>query len=40
MLAVHFAIGYTRFEHLLPVYVLVAVSATALALSKDYLTAT
>jgi hypothetical protein len=39
VLAVHFAIGYTHLEHLLPVYVLVVATATALALSKDYLTA-
>jgi hypothetical protein len=35
---VHFAIGYTSFEHLLPVYVLIAAAATALALSHPYLT--
>jgi hypothetical protein len=39
VLVIHFAIGYTHFEHLLPVYVLVAASVIALALSKGYLTA-
>ncbi|MGH3725239.1 MAG: hypothetical protein ACRDUS_14110 [Mycobacterium sp.] len=39
VLAVHFSIGYTHFEHLLPVYVLVAVVVVALALSRAYLTA-
>ena len=39
VLAIHFAIGYTHFEHLLPVYVLVVVVAVALALSRTYLTA-
>jgi hypothetical protein len=39
VLIVHFAIGYTHVEHLAPVYVLVAVTATALALSRRYLTA-
>lgn len=39
VLVIHFAIGYTHFEHLLPVYVLVAAAITALALSKPYLTA-
>ncbi|MGB9303679.1 MAG: hypothetical protein WCB92_08380 [Mycobacterium sp.] len=38
-LAIHFAVGYTTFEHLLPVYVLVLATVTALGLSKDYLTA-
>lgn len=38
-LAVHYAIGYTTFIHLLPVYVLVLVTATALILSRPYLTA-
>lgn len=38
-LAVHFAIGYTSFEHLLPVYILVAVTALAMTLSHPYLTA-
>lgn len=38
VLIVHFAVGYTIFEHLLPVYVLVVASVTALALSKGYLT--
>jgi hypothetical protein len=33
-LTVHFAIGYTHFEHLLPVYVLVGVVVCALVLSK------
>jgi hypothetical protein len=39
VLVVHFAIGYTQFEHLAPVYVLVAATVTGLALSKDYLMA-
>lgn len=39
VLIIHFAIGYTHLEHLLPVYVLVAASVIALALSKGYLTA-
>jgi hypothetical protein len=39
VLIIHFAVGYTHFEHLLPVYVLVTAATTALALSKDYLTA-
>lgn len=39
VLIVHVAIGYTHVEHLAPVYVLVAATATALALSKPYLTA-
>lgn len=38
VLAVHFSIGYTHFEHLLPVYVLVVVTVVALALSRAYLT--
>jgi hypothetical protein len=38
-LAVHFAIGYTSFEHLFPVYVLVVVTALAMTLSHPYLTA-
>ncbi|EJZ13660.1 hypothetical protein MFORT_13730, partial [Mycolicibacterium fortuitum subsp. fortuitum DSM 46621 = ATCC 6841 = JCM 6387] len=38
-LAVHHAIGYTTFIHLLPVYVLVLVTAAALILSRPYLTA-
>jgi hypothetical protein len=38
VLIVHFAIGYTNFEHLLPVYVLVVVTVIALVLSKGYLT--
>lgn len=40
VLIVHFAIGYTHFEHLAPVYVLVAVTVTSLALARRYLTAT
>jgi hypothetical protein len=39
VLVIHFTIGYTHLEHLLPVYVLVVVTVIALALSKDYLTA-
>jgi hypothetical protein len=39
VLTVHFAIGYTSFEHLLPVYILVVVTALALTLSHPYLTA-
>ncbi len=38
-LAIHFAIGYTTFEHLLPVYVVVVVTTLAMALSHPYLTA-
>lgn len=38
-LAVHYAIGYTTFIHLLPVYVLFLVTAAALILSRPYLTA-
>ncbi|MGV0593148.1 hypothetical protein [Mycolicibacterium porcinum] len=38
-LAVHYAIGYTTFIHLLPVYVLVLTTAAALVLSRPYLTA-
>ena len=38
-LAVHFAIGYTTFEHVLPVYIVVLVTALALTLSRPYLTA-
>jgi hypothetical protein len=38
VLVIHFAVGYTHFEHLLPVYVLVVAAVTALVLSKDYLT--
>jgi hypothetical protein len=38
-LAIHFAIGYTSFEHLLPVYILVVVTALAMTLSHRYLTA-
>jgi hypothetical protein len=37
--AVHFAIGYTDFGHLLPVYIVVVVTAVALTLSRPYLTA-
>ena len=36
-LAVHFAIGYTCFEHLLPVYALVVAVVVALVLAKPYL---
>jgi len=39
VLIIHFAIGYTHFEHLLPVYVLVAATVFALAASRAYLTA-
>ncbi|MEU9804712.1 hypothetical protein [Mycobacterium sp. NPDC050853] len=39
VLGIHFAIGYTHVEHLLPVYVLVVVVVIALALSRAYLTA-
>jgi hypothetical protein len=39
VLIIHFAIGYTHFEHLLPVYVLVAAAVFALAASRPYLTA-
>lgn len=39
VLIVHFAVGYTDFGHLLPVYVLVAAAITALVLSHGYLTA-
>ncbi len=39
VLIIHFAVGYTDFEHLLPVYLLVTAATTALALSKAYLTA-
>ena len=38
-LLIHLAIGYTTFEHLLPVYVLVIVAVLALILSHPYLTA-
>ena len=37
--AVHFAIGYTSFKHLLPLYIVVLVTVLALALSNPYLTA-
>jgi hypothetical protein len=36
---IHFAIGYTSFEHLLPLYLVVLVTALALTLSRRYLTA-
>jgi hypothetical protein len=39
VLIIHFAIGYTHLEHLLPVYVLVIATIVALALSRPYLTA-
>ena len=39
VLVIHFAIGYTHFEHLLPVYLLVIVTAVALTLARPYLTA-
>jgi hypothetical protein len=39
VLVVHFAVGYTHFVHLLPVYVLVVAASSALVLSKAYLTA-
>jgi hypothetical protein len=39
VLIIHFTIGYTHFEHLLPVYLLVAATVAALALSRPYLTA-
>jgi hypothetical protein len=39
VLIIHFAIGYTHFVHLLPVYVLVAATVFALAASRAYLTA-
>ncbi len=38
-LVIHFAIGYTAYSHLLPVYLLIVATVTALALSRDYLTA-
>ncbi len=38
-LVIHFAIGYTDYTHLLPVYLLIIATVTALALSRDYLTA-
>jgi hypothetical protein len=38
-LVIHLAIGYTTFEHLLPLYILVPVTALALTLSHAYLTA-
>jgi hypothetical protein len=39
VLVIHFAIGYTHLVHLAPVYVLVAATVTALAMSRPYLTA-
>lgn len=39
VLVIHFSIGYTDFGHLLPVYVLVAATGTALALARPYLAA-
>jgi hypothetical protein len=39
VLIVHFAIGYTHLEHLLPVYALVVATVVALALAKPYLDA-
>lgn len=39
-LMIHLAIGYTTFEHLLPLYVIMIVAAVALTLSHAYLTAT
>lgn len=39
VLAVHFAIGYTHFEHLLPVYALVVATVTGLGLARRYLMA-
>ena len=39
VLAIHFSIGYTHFEHLAPVYVLVAVTVVALTMARPYLTA-
>jgi drug/metabolite transporter (DMT)-like permease len=39
VLAVHFTIGYTHFEHLLPVYVLVLATVVALTMARPYLTA-
>ncbi|OBI42718.1 hypothetical protein A5707_05970 [Mycobacterium kyorinense] len=38
-LTIHVAIGYTHFEHLLPVYVLVLAVICSLMLSRPYLTA-
>lgn len=38
-LIIHFAVGYTHFEHLLPVYVLVLAAATAFTLAAPYLIA-
>jgi hypothetical protein len=39
VLCVHIAIGYTSFEHLLPVYVLLIATVVALTLSRPYLLA-
>lgn len=39
VLIIHFTIGYTHLEHLLPVYALVVATVVALALSRPYLTA-
>lgn len=39
VLVIHFSIGYTSFVHLLPVYVLIAATAAALALARPYLAA-
>jgi hypothetical protein len=38
VLIVHFTIGYTHFEHLLPVYLLVIATVVSLALSRTYFT--
>jgi hypothetical protein len=40
VLIVHFTIGYTSVEHLLPVYVLILATGTALALARPFLAAT
>ncbi len=39
VLAIHFTIGYTHFEHLLPVYLLVIATVVALTMARPYLTA-
>jgi hypothetical protein len=39
VLIIHYSIGYTHFEHLLPVYVLAVATVVALSLSRSYLTA-
>jgi hypothetical protein len=39
VLVVHFAIGYTHVEHLLPVYALVLATAAGLGLARPHLTA-